>query len=97
MGQQYYVIKRMPPVVPGGGGGRSGGPAGDRKGPNDGGGPGKPGKAKKAEPESWATEAASAAVLLASGTSETVTGAGAVRPPQSKRTAGSRKNKKRRR
>jgi YidC/Oxa1 family membrane protein insertase len=103
MGQQHYVIKRMPPVVPGGGGaaGGKGGPAGDRKGPNGGGGPGKPGKAKAIEPEPDGPEApATSAVLTATGaTTQAGTGAGGVRAqpnrPAAKRNAGSRKNKKR--
>jgi YidC/Oxa1 family membrane protein insertase len=98
MGQQAWVIKRMPPVVPGstGGGGKSGGPSGDRKGPPGGGGPDKPGKAKKApeQPEQPdGTEASTAGEVLAT------TPAGSVRPaanrPGDKRSAGSRKNKKR--
>jgi YidC/Oxa1 family membrane protein insertase len=105
MGQQHYVIKRMPPVVPGSGGGSSGGkgggPSGDRKGPSgSGGGPGKPGKAKKTDPEPDGPEVSTdAGVLTATGaTTQAVTGP-AERPqpnrPDAKRSAGSRKNKKR--
>ncbi|MDT7544117.1 MAG: YidC/Oxa1 family rane protein insertase [Actinomycetota bacterium] len=98
MGQQAWVIKRMPPVVPGssGGGGKGGGPSGDRKGPPGGGGPGKPGKASKPpeQPEQpEGTEASTVGEVLATTT------AGSVRPPANrpgdKRSAGSRKNKKR--
>ena len=97
MGQQHFVIKRMPPPVFGGPNGGKPGPAGDRKGPSGGGGPGKPGKAKKVEPEPDNTEATTTSgVLTATGTTtQAVTGAGTVRPPNAKRAAGSRKNKKR--
>ncbi|MCU1589699.1 MAG: 60 kDa inner rane insertion protein, partial [Frankiales bacterium] len=70
MGQQHYVIKRMPPVAPGSGAGPGkGGPSGDRKPPGpDGGGPGRPGKAKKVDPEPPDAEAStSSGVLTATG------------------------------
>jgi YidC/Oxa1 family membrane protein insertase len=102
MGQQAWVIKRMPPVVPGtsgGGGGKGDGPSGG-KGPSGGGpsgGPSKPGKAKKPpadKPETPETPQASAGTEVLA-----ATGAGPVRPPANrpgdKRSAGSRKNKKR--
>jgi YidC/Oxa1 family membrane protein insertase len=99
MGQQHYVIKRMPPPVMGGGaGGSKGGPSPDRKGPGGGGGPDKPGKAKKVdpEPEGPETSSESSGVLTATGQpTQAVTGAGTVRSPNAKRNAGSRKNKKR--
>jgi YidC/Oxa1 family membrane protein insertase len=98
MGQQHYVIKRMPPpVMPGASGGK-GGPSPDRKGPSGGGGPGKPGKAKKVDPEPDGPEVSttSSGVLTATGqTTQAVTGGGPVRSPNAKRNAGSRKNKKR--
>jgi YidC/Oxa1 family membrane protein insertase len=101
MGQQHYVIKRMPPVAPGSGGGaKGGGPAGDRKGPGgNGGGPGKPGKAKKVDPEPDGTQASAASGVLVATESSAQAAASttAPRPQQNKRTAGSRKNKKRRR
>jgi YidC/Oxa1 family membrane protein insertase len=99
MGQQHYVIKRMPPPVTGtpSTGGR-GGPSGDRKGPggNDG-GPGKPGKANKVEPEPEGPDASTAAgVLTATGaTTQAASTNATVRAPNAKRAAGSRKNKKR--
>ncbi|MDT7539081.1 MAG: YidC/Oxa1 family rane protein insertase [Actinomycetota bacterium] len=97
MGQQHYVIKRMPPPVTGGSSGGRPGPSGDRKGPNGGGGPGKPGKAKKVEPEPDGTEAITGSgVLTATGTTtQAATGGASTRPPNAKRAAGSRKNKKR--
>jgi YidC/Oxa1 family membrane protein insertase len=99
MGQQHYVIKRMPPPVTGGpASGGKGGPSGDRKGPSGGGGgPDKPGKAKKVDPEPDGTEATTGSgVLIATETTkQAVTGAGPVQRPQNKRAAGSRKNKKR--
>src|SRR3954470_2131076 len=63
MGQQAWVIKRMPPPVTGGAaGGSKSGPSGDRKGPSGGdGGPGKPGKAKPLDPEPDGPEAQTAA------------------------------------
>ena len=102
MGQQHFVIKKMPPPVTGSpGGGSRGGPSGDRKGPNGGGGPAKPGKAKRVDPEPDGPEAATkSGVLTATGaTTQATTGDGSARPPQNrpaaKRNAGSRKNKKR--
>jgi YidC/Oxa1 family membrane protein insertase len=103
MGQQAWVIKRMPPVVPGSSGpstGGKGGPSGDRKGPGGGGAPGKPGKAKSVEPEPDGPEAMTTdGVLTATGAATSaVTGAAPARPagrPAAKRAAGSRKNKKR--
>jgi YidC/Oxa1 family membrane protein insertase len=102
MGQQHYVIKRMPPPVTGGSaGGPKGGPSGDRKGPGSGGGPAKPGKAKNVEPEPDGPEASTTSgVLTATGmTTQATTGSGAARAqqnrPAAKRNAGSRKNKKR--
>jgi YidC/Oxa1 family membrane protein insertase len=100
MGQQHYVIKRMPPPVTGGatGGGAKGGPAGDRKPPKDGGGgPGKPGKAKKVDPDPEGPEVVTGSgVLTATGaTTQAAAGAGPVRAPNAKRNSGSRKNKKR--
>lgn len=99
MGQQHYVIKRMPPppVTGGGTGGPKSGPSPDRKGPS-GGGPGKPQNAKKAEPEPDAPDAstANAGLLTVTGRpTQAITGAGSVRSPNAKRNAGSRKNKKR--
>ncbi|MCW2573430.1 MAG: inner rane protein translocase component YidC [Frankiales bacterium] len=104
MGQQAWVIKRMPPVVPGSSGpsgGGKGGPSGDRKGPGGGGPPGKPGKAKSVEPEPDGPAVSTGdGVLTATGaTTSAVTGTGPARPPvarpAAKRAAGSRKNKKR--
>lgn len=99
MGQQAWVIKRMPPTLPGTGGaagpgkGGGGGPTGGGK-PPAGGGSGKPGKATP-EPAGGAdgAQAATTSEVLAT------TGAGPTRSPSGrpgdKRTAGSRKNKKR--
>jgi YidC/Oxa1 family membrane protein insertase len=98
MGQQHYVIKRMPPPVTGGGSpGGKGGPSGDRKGPSGGGGPGKPGKAKKVDPEPDGTEATttSGVLLTSEAAKQAVTAAGPAQRTQNKRAAGSRKNKKR--
>ncbi|MBK5308150.1 MAG: membrane protein insertase YidC [Frankiaceae bacterium] len=99
MGQQAWVIKRMPPVVPGsggtGGGPAKGGPSGGGKGPAGGGKPKPGGKANKIEPDKPAAPEATTAgsEILAT------TPAGPVRPtanrPADKRAAGSRKNKKR--
>jgi YidC/Oxa1 family membrane protein insertase len=112
MGQQAWVIKRMPPVLPGTGGAGSGGsagkggPAGGGKGPNGDGKPGKPGKGSKGsqadkpdadkpdadKPDADKPETDQPEALA-------TTGAGPVRPPSNrpgdKRSAGSRKNKKR--
>ncbi|HUR13543.1 MAG TPA: membrane protein insertase YidC [Mycobacteriales bacterium] len=94
MGQQAWVIKRMPPVVPGSGGGPGKGGTGGGKGPA-GGGPGKPGQAKKVDPDKDKPETPE---VSAGNEVLATTGAGNVRPPNrpgDKRSAGSRKNKKR--
>jgi YidC/Oxa1 family membrane protein insertase len=88
MGQQHYVIKRMPPVVAGGGSAQGGAGSGARKGPG-GGGSGSPGKAK-AMPTSSDAAPTSGVLTAASSASQ--------RPanrPGDRRAAGSRKNKKR--
>ena len=86
MGQQHYVIKRMPPVTgPGGAGGK--GPSGNG-GSSGGNGGGKGPKGGDSGPESTPDgPVASAAVLTAS--------AAAPQGPGARRAAGSRKNKKR--
>jgi YidC/Oxa1 family membrane protein insertase len=86
MGQQHYVIKRMPPVVPGsagagkGGAGGAGPGSGPAKVAPSGGGVAGPGAAE-----------ARAAVLTAT----TAGKASAASRPPARRAAGSRKNKKR--
>jgi YidC/Oxa1 family membrane protein insertase len=85
MGQQHYVIKRMPPVAAGGaapgkGGGGSGKPAPTGKGPS-GKGPGATAALTEPAPEEPTAAVASAPVLTANA-------------PGARRNAGSRKNKK---
>ncbi|MDT7546426.1 MAG: YidC/Oxa1 family rane protein insertase [Actinomycetota bacterium] len=99
MGQQHYVIKRMPPVVPGSGGPGKGGSGGGKGGPGKGGGPGGSGKgpagdgpAGDPDPAGPTAAAAAEPVLTASGAP--ATRATAARPAD-RRSSGSRKNKKR--
>jgi YidC/Oxa1 family membrane protein insertase len=86
MGQQAYVIKRMPPVVPGSGGPDKGGPPPKGKGP-DGKGP-KGGSPKDDGGPRAAAEATTTVSAVA-------TPKAAANRPSSGRAAGSRKNKSR--
>ncbi len=92
MGQQAWVIKRMPPVAPGSGGPGKGGPAGGKGGSGKG-GPGGAGKGPSSDPtpEGPVAAAAGAAVLTAPNLATRPTAA----RPADRRSAGSRKNKKR--
>jgi YidC/Oxa1 family membrane protein insertase len=98
MGQQHYVIKRMPPVVPGSGGPGKGGSGGGKGGPGNGGpggsgkGPAGDGPAGDPDPAGPTTAASAEPVLTASGAP--ATRATAARPAD-RRSSGSRKNKKR--
>ena len=85
MGQQHFVIKRMPPVVPGSGGsgGNGGGKGGSGKG-----GPGGGSPSVDPTPDG---PLASAAVLSGAGAASAPTAS----RPTDRRSAGSRKNKKR--
>ncbi len=90
MGQQAWVIKRMPPVQPGGtasGGGKGGGRSG-----GSGGGPVDLGKGPKGGAGATATDGAASTAAESSGGSVAV----ATQPvkPSGGRAAGSRKNKK---
>jgi YidC/Oxa1 family membrane protein insertase len=96
MGQQAWVIKRMPPVVPG-----SGGPGGPGKGGPSGGGKGGPGGSGKGPKPDTKPDPKPDGPVAATEETPVLTGAGAANakpaPPRAgdKRAAGSRKNKKR--
>ena len=95
MGQQAWVIKRMPPVVPGSGGSGDKGPDGKGgKGPKGGGGPsGKP--SPKDDDSDGPTSGPKAEAAVAAPTA-VATQAGKQQPrAASGRAAGSRKNKNR--
>jgi YidC/Oxa1 family membrane protein insertase len=98
MGQQHYVIKRMPPVVPGSSGpGKGGGPGGTGPGKGPGKGPdgGSDGSTVRAVPSAGGVTGPGAADSRAAVlTTATSAKAGAARQP-ARRAAGSRKNKKR--
>jgi YidC/Oxa1 family membrane protein insertase len=105
MGQQAYVIKRMPPPVLDGGAANGKDPQRDKGGPTGGGKPGKGGGAPAAGPTSGSNGTppaepgeTPAALTSAAGTASTGAGTAtskAVAPP-GRRAAGSRKNKNRR-
>jgi YidC/Oxa1 family membrane protein insertase len=92
MGQQAWVIKRMPPVVPGsaGSGGGKGGPAGGGGPSNGDGGKGPAGPGSGRGGPATSLDPAPAAVLTAAGGAPVAAGR-----PTDRRSAGSRKNKKR--
>jgi YidC/Oxa1 family membrane protein insertase len=100
MGQQAWVIKRMPPVVPGSGGPGKGGPGGGGKGgPGKSGGPAAPGKGgppgePDADPEAPTGSAGTTPVLTARSSGGAGAQAAGSRPAD-RRPSGSRKNKKR--
>jgi YidC/Oxa1 family membrane protein insertase len=100
MGQQAWVIKRMPPVVPGSGGPGKGGPGGGGKGgPGKGGGPAGPGKGGPTgdpdpDPDAPTASAGTTPVLTTSSSGGAGARAAGSRPAD-RRPSGSRKNKKR--
>jgi len=98
VGQQHWVLKRMPPVVPGAGGPGKGGPAGKGdggkgKGPGGkGGGPDSSAAASKPDASESGAEPGETKAVVAAGAPKTGTAA----RPGAKRNAGSRKNKNKR-